>query len=183
MQVYQHLRELAAIAPWITTCPLAFDDACHLYKFIQKRQGESDAAKQLWEWAEEYLRCDRMHFQNHKKTKNGEPTWCAKNMDPDECTAFNGVETGALGVRAEREERFRHALSLSHSHSVSSRALTSISRYRSVASLLTSISRVAPHIDRSCRSSHQSVAHSVSHSLSQPLPQSATPSVTCTVAH
>jgi hypothetical protein len=78
-QVYQHLIEIVALLPWVTELPLAFDDACHLYTFIRLRKNKSKAAMALWKWAKKYLRCDRMHFKNHKKGG-----WCEKNMDPGE---------------------------------------------------------------------------------------------------
>jgi hypothetical protein len=108
--VYVHLLELVNYAPWLLQLPLAFDDACHLYKFITKRRSASTEAEELAQWAEKYLRCDRvgeiyisclsqnvtrlrrplsqLHFKNH--VKGG---WCERNMNPDKCEAFKGVKT------------------------------------------------------------------------------------------
>ena len=70
----------------------AYDDACHLKRFVNKRQTTLLGKK----FADLVMVVDKMHFANHKDP------WCRKNVNPHLVEAFNSLNTEAY------EQTFRH---------------------------------------------------------------------------
>ena len=59
----------------------AYDDACHLKKFLLKRLATSRFARWLLREKMIQIVCDRFHFPNHTDA------WCKANVNPALCTA------------------------------------------------------------------------------------------------
>ena len=78
---------------------LAYDDACHLKRFIDRRQ-TSKVGKFL---ASIKIAVDRMHFKNHVDK------WCRKNLDPDKIVEFKKLNTEACEQTFIFVARYRYA--------------------------------------------------------------------------
>jgi hypothetical protein len=61
---------------------LAYDDACHLLKYLQNREDRSDFAK--WLLAHVKFVVDRFHWLNHKGSRVPN-CFCALNVNPHKC--------------------------------------------------------------------------------------------------
>jgi hypothetical protein len=95
-QLYIHLLDLMKedALPWFLDLPGVYDAACGARQFIINRRKKSPDAERLAAWAESNLTCDRLHFKNHKKAKEGEDkTFCQLHCDPDLNPRLEGVPT------------------------------------------------------------------------------------------
>ena len=64
---------------------IAYDDACHLFKYIKRREDKCPQFKRLLEKIT--LCCDRLHFRNHVDP------WCKQHMDPNSHPKLDGINT------------------------------------------------------------------------------------------
>ena len=86
----------------------AYDDACHLLKFLKNRVEKSIFAHWLLKVMKIWIVCDRFHFPNHKDP------WCKKHVDPAKCKApaFSKANTQAaeqaFSWLAGAKHLFRH---------------------------------------------------------------------------
>ena len=80
---------------------LAYDDACHLKRFIMRRKENTnlDAIRQL------NLVVDKMHFKNHVDK------WCKKNVNPFSNSIFNGINTQVCEQTFSWLCKYKHSLS------------------------------------------------------------------------
>ena len=78
---------------------LAYDDACHLKRFIDRRS-TTPLGKAL---AQLKIVVDKMHFRNHTDP------WCKKNVNPYKCPDFVGINTEACEQTFRYVARFKYA--------------------------------------------------------------------------
>lgn len=78
---------------------LAYDDACHLKRFINKR-----AFTKIGEFLSKSctLVVDKLHFKNHTDR------WCRANVNPHKVAAFDELNTEACEQTFRHVSRFRH---------------------------------------------------------------------------
>ena len=79
---------------------LAYDDACHLYKYLKKRESECPQFKRLLEKIT--LCCDRLHFRNHVDP------WCKQHMDPNSHPELDGINTMVCEQKFKWLAQFKH---------------------------------------------------------------------------
>lgn len=82
---------------------LAYDDGCHLYKFVRNvdRASTTKEARQL---ADLNIVVDRMHFRNHVDK------WCKLHMNPDKNKEFKDINTEVCEQTFFWLSRFSHAV-------------------------------------------------------------------------
>ena len=78
---------------------LAYDDACHLKRFVNSRQ-KTLAGKFL---ASIIMVVDKMHFKNHIDK------WCRQNVNPHKVAAFNNLNTEACEQPFKFVSKFKYA--------------------------------------------------------------------------
>ena len=124
-QVHNFLFEAYSVDKIQKPKVFAYDDACHLKKFLLNRQATSPLARFLLKDME--IVCDRFHFPNHKSL------WCKANVNPANCKipgferanteaaeqAFAWLAGAKASVRHMNEARFLFfVLRLSHLRNV-----------------------------------------------------------------
>ena len=59
---------------WVTSRPLAYDDACHLTRYATNRKAAPQFGKVMSDWLGNLCRLDRFHAGNHVDP------WCKANV-------------------------------------------------------------------------------------------------------
>jgi hypothetical protein len=78
---------------------LAYDDACHLKRFVNSRQ-KTISGKFI---ASLKMVVDKMHFKNHVDK------WCRQNVNPHKVPEFNNLNTEACEQTFKYVSKFKHA--------------------------------------------------------------------------
>ncbi|CAC5359321.1 unnamed protein product [Mytilus coruscus] len=78
---------------------LAYDDACHLKRFVNRRQN-TISGKFL---ATLIMVVYKMHFKNHVDK------WCKQNLNPHKVAAFNSLNTEAYEQTFNYISKLKHA--------------------------------------------------------------------------
>ena len=101
----ESLRQVYVFLTWLWSILLlfpkllAYDDACHLKRFVNNRQS-TVAAKFL---ASIIMVVDKMHFKNHVDK------WCKQNVNPNKVKEFDNLNTEACEQTFKFVSKFKHA--------------------------------------------------------------------------
>mmetsp|Transcript_29529 Transcript_29529/g.60372 ORF Transcript_29529/g.60372 Transcript_29529/m.60372 type:complete len:772 (+) Transcript_29529:124-2439(+) len=107
-QVYMHLVDLYEVHGDYLPNNLAYDDGCHLRRFVELRKDLFDMAKRFWDKVACRIVVDRFHWKNHVKGHE----YCQEHCNPYE----NKDIEGANSEICEQSFRWfaRHKYSVNH---------------------------------------------------------------------